>query len=220
MSSFAPGERFARTELLQQALTHRSAGSSNNERMEFLGDSILDFVISDELYRRFPRASEGDLSRLRARLVRRDTLANLARELDLGSHLVLGSGELKSGGKRRDSILADALEAVLGAIYLDAGFSTCQNVIREWFAARLDSLPPAEELKDPKTRLQEYLQARKNALPHYRLLRAEGADHARTFHVRCEIEGVEVAAEATGSRLRKAEQESARRALQSICEQG
>ncbi len=215
MGRFEPAG-LARSDLLRQALTHRSAGSRNNERLDFLGDSILDLVIAEELYRRFPNASEGDLSRLRARLVRRDTLANIARELKLGAQLVLGSGELKSGGKRRASILADALEAVLGAVFLDRGFDSCRGLVREWFAARLDSLPPAEELKDPKTRLQEFLQARQRALPRYRLVKAEGADHARTFHVRCEIDGVAEPTEASGSSLRRAEQECARLALDKI----
>ena len=203
----------ARPDLMRQALTHRSAGSRNNERLEFLGDSLLDLVIAEELYRRFPDASEGDLSRLRARLVRRDTLANVARELDLGSQLVLGSGERKSGGKRRASILADALEAILGAVFLDRGFEACRELVASWFAARLDSLPPAEDLKDPKTRLQEHLQASQRPLPRYRLVKAEGADHARTFHVRCEIEGESDATEASGPSLRRAEQECARLAL-------
>ncbi len=205
-----------RSDLLRQALTHRSAGSRNNERLEFLGDSILDLAIAEELYRRFPDAPEGDLSRLRARLVKRDTLANLAREMNLGARLVLGSGERKSGGKRRKSILADALEAILGAVYLERGFGACQELVRDWFASRLDSLPPVEELKDPKTQLQEYLQARQCALPRYRLIRAEGADHARTFHVRCEVESADLAVEGSGSSLRQAEQECARLALDRI----
>lgn len=207
---------FGRPELLAQALTHRSAGDRNNERLEFLGDGILNFVVADELFRRFPEATEGDLSRLRARLVRRETLAEIGAERRLGEALTLGQGELRSGGHRRTSILADAVEAVIGAIYLDAGFEACAAIVRAWFAERLANLPPAEALKDAKTRLQEFLQGRRMALPDYELDRAEGADHARTFHVIVRIPALGIEHRAAGSSRRRAEQAAAALALESL----
>ncbi|MEM9305094.1 MAG: ribonuclease III [Pseudomonadota bacterium] len=209
-------ERFRDPRLLDQALTHRSAGNRNNERLEFLGDGILNFVIAAELFARRPEADEGDLSRLRATLVRKETLAEVARELGLGDALKLGQGEMRSGGFRRASILADALEAVLGALYIDSGFDGCADVIRDWFAKRLDHLPAAAALKDAKTRLQEYLQARQIPLPEYDLDRTEGADHARIFHVVVRIpdRGIELAA--SGSSRRKAEQAAAALALEAV----
>ena len=176
---------FNDADLLQQALTHRSAGRSNYERLEFLGDSILNMVVSTRLFELFPRAPEGDLSRMRARIVRGRTLSEMALRLGLGRHLNLGEGEMKSGGFRRSSILADALEAILGAIYLDGGYDACRKVIEDLCDPLINDLPPAEELKDPKTRLQEWLQARARPLPAYTLLREEGADHAKMFHVQC-----------------------------------
>lgn len=210
------GYRFREPALLRDALTHRSAGSNHNERLEFLGDGALNFIIAHELYRRVPDADEGDLSRLRASLVRRETLSGVARELDLGNVLVMGPGEARSGGHQRQSTLGDALEAVLGAVYLDGGFSACREVVLSLFAKRLDHLPPLESLKDPKTRLQEYLQARRLPLPDYTLAARRGAEHARTFEVACSVAGLSDPVRGTGGSRRAAEQDAARRALQAL----
>ena len=200
---------FNDADLLQQALTHRSAGRSNYERLEFLGDSILNMVVSSRLFELFPRAPEGDLSRMRARIVRGKTLSEMALRLDLGRHLNLGEGEMKSGGFRRSSILADALEAILGAIYLDGGYDACRKVIEDLCDPLINDLPPAEELKDAKTRLQEWLQARARPLPAYTLLREEGAEHAKKFHVQCGLVDDEARTVATAGSRRKAEQTAA-----------
>ncbi len=207
------GFTFSDPALLTQALTHRSASRTNNERLEFLGDSVLSTIISEALFARFPKASEGDLSRARARLVRGVTLARLAGELGFMGAVLLGPGERKSGGQRRQSILADALEAVIGAIYLEAGYVSCRQVVLSWFETRLDTLPAPEALKDAKTRLQEYLQQRGRPLPEYQLLSAEGADHAKVFRVRCMLDGDPNGHEASGSSRRKAEQTAAGLAL-------
>jgi len=207
------GYEFKDPALLELALTHRSCGKRNNERLEFLGDSIVNFVVADALYARFPQAREGQLSRLRARLVKGETLAEIARELKLGDYLRLGSGELKSGGFRRDSILADATEAVMGAIYLDSDLECCRGFILRWFHDRLDELDLNESLKDAKTRLQEHLQSRRLALPEYELVGVEGEAHSQTFHIRCHVTGLENATEGIGSSRRQAEQEAARSAL-------
>jgi ribonuclease III len=201
--------RFNDAGLLQQALTHRSAGRANYERLEFLGDSILNLAVSTRLFELFPGAPEGDLSRMRARIVRGKTLGEIALTLDLGRHLNLGEGEMKSGGFRRASILADAFEAILGAIYLDGGHAACCKVIVDLCDPLISKLPPAEELKDAKTRLQEWLQARARPLPTYRLLREEGAEHAKNFHVQCGLEDSDVIMVASGSSRRKAEQSAA-----------
>lgn len=206
---------FADEKLLEAALTHRSAGSANYERLEFLGDALLNFTIAAELYRRFPKAREGELSRLRASLVKGETLAQLARDLNLSDYLQLGYGELKSGGHTRDSTLADALEAVMGAIYLDGGLTAGQTFILNLYRARLESLSPTEHLKDPKTRLQEYLQSRRMTPPSYNVLNISGDAHAQTFTVECKVEGV-FTTEGQGSSRRRAEQEAAARALQLI----
>jgi ribonuclease-3 len=204
------GHRFNDEELLTAALTHRSAGGKNNERLEFLGDAVLGLVIAEALYRRRERAREGELSRLRAMLVRRQTLAEIARELMLGDYLVLGSGEQKSGGFRRDSILADALEAVLGAIYQDAGFDRARGCILRLFASRLEALPEGEAgLKDPKTRLQEVLQGRGHALPAYVLERVTGEAHDQRFSVSCEVASLDLCTRGNGTSRQKAEQEAA-----------
>ena len=179
--------RFRDTGLFLQALTHRSAPGSSNERLEFLGDAVLDVVISEALYFARPEAAEGDLSRLRASLVRDSSLAQLAAQLGLGEHLVLGSGERKAGGHRRDSILADALEALFGAVYLDRGFDTAAGFVRRAFGDRLKKFPDVEDLRDPKTRLQEWLQARGQALPEYDLVAVSGKAHAQRFEVRCVV---------------------------------
>lgn len=199
--------------LLIQALTHRSASSKHNERLEFLGDSVLGQVIAFQLYHRFPDASEGELSRMRASLVRENTLAEIAAELKLGDELHLGSGELKSGGFRRASILADALEAIFGAVYLDGGFAACEHMILGLYESRLEALPDGGTDKDPKTLLQEWLQARKLPLPNYELIASYGEAHAQTFHVSCVLESGE-ASEGRGSSRRRAEQQAARKILE------
>lgn len=203
------GHVFARPELCRSALTHRSAGGNHNERLEFLGDSILNCCVARMLYDANPSADEGDLSRLRATLVSGENLAVMAGELHLGDYLRLGSGELKSGGFRRASILADAFEAVLGAIFIDAGYVAAAAVIERLFAARMQILPAADTLKDPKTRLQEWLQARGLALPGYTLTATEGEAHAQTFTVSCEVPDLELQATASGGSRRRAEQAAA-----------
>lgn len=210
------GHTFSEPALFELALTHRSCGKRNNERLEFLGDSILNFVIAEALYARFPEAREGQMSRLRARLVKGETLSEIARELEIGDYLRLGSGELKSGGFRRDSILADAVEAIIGAIYLDTDMACARSFILAWFQSRLDGLDLNETLKDAKTRLQEFLQSRRAALPKYELLSVEGEAHAQTFHIRCEVALLEQATEGVGSSRRQAEQEAARAALSAL----
>ena len=212
----ALGHRFRELGLLDQALTHRSYGACNNERLEFLGDSILNFVIAAELYRLRPDDAEGDLSRVRATLVRGVTLAEVARELDLGQGIRLGGGEMKSGGHRRESILADAVEAILGAIYRDAGFDRAREVILHLWRARLRDLPSAESLKDPKTRLQEWLQSRNRPLPEYETTYTGGADHNRNLVVVCRAPGLDEPVEGRGASRRKAEQAAARKALEKI----
>jgi ribonuclease III len=202
--------------LFRAALTHRSAAGANNERLEFLGDAVLNLVIAEQLYRAFPGADEGDLSRLRARLVSREPLAEVAAELELGSVLRLGSGELKSGGFRRQSTLADAFEAVCGAVFLDGGLPAVEPLVRRLFAPRLAALPDPATLKDAKTRLQEYLQQRGLALPRYRVERIEGAAHAQTFRVSCEVAALGRRVQGGGSSRRRAEQEAAERMLGEI----
>ncbi len=214
----ALGYQFADTELLAQALTHRSAGSRNNERLEFLGDSIVNHIIAEALYGKFPAASEGDMSRMRASLVKGDTLAEVAVELDLGEHLILGSGERKSGGKRRTSILADALEAVAGAMLLDSDVETCRRCVLAWFEQRLSDLSLGRADKDAKTRLQEYLQGRRKPLPEYELLGVLGDDHNQQFHVACRLTKPALVVEGAGSSRRKAEQAAASHALQRLVE--
>lgn len=211
--------RFRRTELLRLALTHRSRGSPNNERLEFLGDAVLNMVVAELLFSARPDVSEGDLSRLRARLVRERTLAEIARELDLGHHVRLGSGELKSGGFLRDSILADALEAVIGAVYLDGGFDAAHGVIAGLMADRVRALPDAESLKDAKTRLQELLQGQGLELPEYEVIDERGADHQRRFTVICRATVFDAPVSATAGSRRRAEQAAAREALRRIDEE-
>jgi ribonuclease-3 len=203
------GHVFADAQLLAQALTHRSAGAVHNERLEFLGDSIVNLLIAEALFQRWPKADEGALTRARAELVREGSLATLARELDLGARLTLGPGELKSGGHRRDSILADALEAVVAAIYLDAGFEACRACVLPWFESALAALPVGKPEKDPKTRLQEWLQGRQKALPSYELVSESGEEHARHFQVRCALTDPALSAEGEGGSRRAAEQAAA-----------
>ena len=200
--------RFCDTALAELALTHRSAGRPNNERLEFLGDALLGAIIAELLYEVHPKASEGELSRLRAQLVNGQALAVLARQLELGDELKLGPGELKTGGFRRDSILADGLEALLAAVYLDAGFAVCRETVRELFGERVAALRRSS--KDAKTRLQEYLQAGGWPLPHYEMVASHGEDHAKTFDVTCHIDApLPLIAEATAGSRRVAEQDAA-----------
>jgi ribonuclease III len=199
--------------LFAAALTHRSASGKNYERLEFLGDAVLNLVVAEHLYRAFPDATEGDLSRLRARVVSSEPLAEAAAELALGEALHLGSGELKTGGFRRKSILADALEAVCGALFLDGGFDLAARVIDTLFKARIAALPPPDALKDAKTLLQEYLQSRGLALPRYTVERVEGEAHAQVFWVICEVSSLHARASGSGSSRRRAEQEAAEKVL-------
>jgi len=209
----ALGHAFTRPEFLRQALTHRSHSSPHNERLEFLGDSLLNCVVTTLLYQRFPDMREGDLSRLRASLVCQETLAEIASGIGLGEALLLGEGELKSGGFRRPSILADGLEAVLGAIYLDAGFEAVHTSIRRLFMVRIDAITSHSAGKDAKTELQEWLQARKLALPRYTLLRTQGEAHAQEFSVSCAIASMNLLVEGNGTSRRAAEQQAARAML-------
>lgn len=213
--SFA-GHAFADPALLAQALTHRSAGAPHNERLEFLGDALVGQMVAEALYRRWPSADEGALTRARAELVRESALAGIARQLSLGDHIVLGPGELKTGGHRRDSILSDALEALVGAIHLDAGFERCRAVVMPWFEAAIAELPVGKVDKDPKTRLQEWLQGRQKPLPTYALLGESGEDHARIFQVRCSTADPAREAEGEGSSRRAAEQDAAARVLAAL----
>ena len=207
------GHRFRAPDLLEQAVTHRSAGDLHNERLEFLGDGILNFVVAAALYELRPDAPEGELSRLRASLVNRQSLAQLARGLELGPSLRLGAGELKSGGERRDSILADALEAVLGAVYLDAGFDTARRVVLALYRQRLGQLPDSEQLKDPKTRLQEVLQGIGRPLPEYTVVAQSGEPHERSFRVQCRVLDSGTCTEGQARSRRRAEQRAAERML-------
>ncbi|MEH6577618.1 MAG: ribonuclease III [Amphritea sp.] len=207
------GYKFDDESLAELAVTHRSHGKKNNERLEFLGDSILNFIIAEALYARFPEAQEGQLSRLRAQLVKGETLAELAREMKLGDYLKLGSGELKSGGYRRGSILADAVEAIIGAIYLDSEMDTCRGYVLAWYQTRLDQTSLQDTKKDSKTRLQEFLQSRRAPLPEYELISVEGEAHKQTFHIRCNVNLLQQATEGVGGSRRQAEQEAAKQAL-------
>ena len=215
----ALGHEFSDPQLLTRALTHRSAGSHNNERLEFLGDSILNHTVAEALYHRFPTASEGDMSRMRAALVSGDCLAEVARELNLGDCLVLGQGERKSGGHRRGSILADAFEALIGAILLDSGIDECRACVLQLFAQRLEQIK-AGAAKDAKTELQEYLQGRGNPLPVYELLELLGDDHNQQFNVACRLRNPALVVLGSGSSRRRAEQAAARSALERLAAHG
>lgn len=210
------GHVFADPAWLRTALTHRSFGTPNNERLEFLGDGVLDFVVADLLFQRFPDLPEGDLSRLRASLVRQETLHQLALGLRLGDALRLGEGELRSGGASRPSILADALEASFGAVYVDGGFAAAQAVISRLFLPLIEGLPSGTAQKDPKTRLQEWLQARRRPTPRYILQDTEGAAHARWFTVTCDIANPPLSTRGQGSSRRHAEQAAAEAALKEL----
>jgi ribonuclease-3 len=206
------------TDTFVRAITHRSANGKNNERMEFLGDSVLGLIITTELYRQMPRASEGYLSRLRASLVNESTLAQLSAELALGDFLRLGAGELKSGGFRRKSILADALEALIGCIYLEQGLSAAQTFVLGIFKEKLSSLPSEDDLKDPKSRLQEFLQSRGHDIPDYELLGVEGEAHRQTFTAECRIPVLQITTRGISSSRRKAEQDAAAKAFKQVIE--
>lgn len=203
------GHRFASAALLAQALTHRSYGSPHNERLEFLGDGVLDCAIAEELYARFPQLDEGELSRLRANLVREAALAEVARGIGLSQFLRVGEGEAASGGATRASILADALEALYGAAFLDAGYEAARRVIRHTFGERLDGIDAQAPAKDAKTRLQEYLQGRRLKLPRYEVVATRGAAHKQTFEVECAVSELGVAAKGSGASRRAAEQQAA-----------
>jgi ribonuclease-3 len=210
------GNELMATDTFTRAITHRSADGKHDERMEFLGDSVLGLVITTELYKKMPRASEGYLSRLRASLVNENALADIATSLCIGDFLRLGPGELKSGGFRRKSILADAFEALIGCIYLEQGLGAAQDFILTVYGERLDNLPSENELKDPKSRLQEFLQSRGHALPEYSLLDVQGEAHRQTFTAECVIPGFGIRTKGTASSRRKAEQEAASLAFEQV----
>lgn len=216
MASVFGDHAFKDAGLLKQALTHRSAGAPHNERLEFLGDALVGLIVADALYARWPKADEGVLTRARSELVRESSLAGIARGMDLGGALILGPGEMKSGGHRRDSILSDALEALVGAIYLDAGYDACRDAVLPWFSQAIDELPAGKVEKDAKTRLQEWLQARQRPLPIYELVAESGDDHAKVFRVRCRLTDAELAAEGEGGSRRAAEQAAAEAVLQTL----
>ena len=211
------GVSFSDPALLDRALTHRSAGQANYERLEFLGDALINAVVSIELYARYPRAPEGDLTRLRASLIRESSLAELARRIDLSDFLRMGGGELKSGGYRRESILADTLEALVAAVYLDGGWDSCQKLVRDLFADAFDAVDLSAS-KDAKTRLQEWLQGRGLPLPEYLLVDTVGKDHDKTFRVACRIGDAQLMAEAEGRSRKSAEQAAATAVLARIDE--
>lgn len=207
---------FLESASFEAAITHRSVGSQHNERLEFLGDSVLSLVVTDYIYRQLPGADEGELSRLRAHLVNKNALARIGKAYDLGALLHLGQGELKSGGHRRDSILADAVEAIIGAVFLENGIEAAAAFIRGLYGDTLLNLPDTNDLKDPKTRLQEYLQGKSLPLPHYSVIEITGKPHNQQFKTICEIVDIKLKVEGVGSSRRKAEQVAASLALASI----
>lgn len=215
----ALGHPFAREDLLLLALTHRSASAANNERLEFLGDALLGFAVAEALVSRFPDADEGTLSRMRAALVKRESLAQIARALSLGDYLRLGAGELRTGGHTRDSILADALEAVLGAVYLDSGFSRARAVVLDLFRTAMEQQSESRTSKDPKTRLQELLQSRHRPIPDYEVLAIGGTQHEQSFTVRCVLSDDGSASRGEGTSRRRAEQAAAQAMLDTIAGQ-
>ncbi|MEY3651022.1 MAG: RNase [Pseudomonadota bacterium] len=213
------GHDFSNKALLTQALTHRSFGSTNNERLEFLGDGVLNFIIASQLYLKFPKLDEGDLSRLRAHLVKEPTLGELALTLNIGDALKLGEGELKSGGWRRPSVLADALEAMIGAVFLDAGFAAAESVVIKLFTPLIEKIDPKAIGKDPKSLLQEYLQSKKIDVPSYEVLAIEGEAHCQTFRVECRVAKFNIVTQGEGTSRRAAEQQAAELANQEIAAQ-
>ena len=210
------GHDFSNTELLTMALTHRSFSRNHNERLEFLGDALLGMFIADELYIKFPEAAESDLTRLRSSLVKKEALAQLAKQLDLGSHIRFGIGENKSGGRQKDSLLANTLEALIGAIYLDSDLENCRRFILKLYASLLDELTAENIPKDPKSELQEYLQANKKSLPAYNVVAEEGEAHDKLFTIECSVDGITKPIVAKGRSKRNAEQTAARTALEMI----
>ncbi len=209
--------QFKHLDLLEQALTHRSySADKNNERLEFLGDSVLSLVITQHIYQRQPEADEGELSRIRSSLVNQEALARVARDIGLGDYIYLGGGELKSGGFRRSSILSDTLEAIIGAIYLDSGFGPAQDTILFLYRDYLLTLPDTDTLKDAKTRLQEYLQSRQLGLPKYKVIKTVGKSHDQVFTVNCSITSLKLEYSGEGSSRKKAEQDAARKTLDQI----
>ena len=208
------GHRFTKPDLLRRALTHRSHSSANNERLEFLGDSVVNCAVALELYHKFPQLTEGELSRLRANLVNQQALAGVAQRFAFGNQLLLGEGEAKSGGSRRPSILADAVEAVIGAVFLDAGFEAARQAVRALLGADIDAIDPATSGKDPKTLLQEYLQGRRIALPQYAVVATRGEAHEQMFEVECVIPELKIRSVGEGTSRRSAEQEAAREAYE------
>ncbi|RUO79462.1 ribonuclease III [Pseudidiomarina taiwanensis] len=213
------GYQFNNVERRQRALTHRSAAAKHNERLEFLGDAVLGLVIAEALFERFPTADEGNLSRMRAMIVCGRSLAKLAQKFELGRFIELGPGERKSGGQRRESILADTVEALLGAVYLESDLETCKNLVLQWFAPELDKLQPGKVHKDPKTRLQEFLQGRQLALPEYQVVETTGQAHNQQFVVSCLVELLGDPVIGRGTSRRKAEQQAAELVLAAIEEQ-
>ncbi|MDO5055234.1 ribonuclease III [Pasteurella oralis] len=210
------GYHFNQIALLKQALTHRSAAVKHNERLEFLGDAILNFTIAEALYHQFPKCNEGELSRMRATLVREPTLAILARQFELGNYMALGPGELKSGGFRRESILADCVEAIIGAMSLDSNLEIASKVVQNWYQELLNHIKPGNNQKDPKTRLQEYLQGKRLPLPTYNVIDIKGEAHCQTFTVECNIQNIDRTFIGVGSSRRKAEQAAAEKLLQEL----
>ncbi|ARN76439.1 ribonuclease III [Oceanicoccus sagamiensis] len=208
------GHSFTDTSLVDLALTHRSVGAKNNERLEFLGDSIVNYLMAEALFKQFPDCREGDLSRMRAQLVKGKTLAEIALEFELGDFLRLGPGEMKSGGHRRESILADAVEALIGAMYLDGGMDVCREHVGRWYQSRLASMTVQGTVKDAKTRLQELLQSRKQSLPRYELVTTTGSDHQQQFTVECQIEHLQQGFQGVASNRREAEQIAAKAAFE------
>lgn len=213
------GHDFSNKALLTQALTHRSFGSANNERLEFLGDGVLNFIVASQLYLKFPKLDEGDLSRLRAHLVKEPTLGEIALTLNIGDALKLGEGELKSGGWRRPSVLADALEAMIGAVFLDAGFAAAEGVVIKLFTPLIEKIDPKAIGKDPKSLLQEYLQSKKIDVPTYEVLAIEGEAHCQTFRVECRVAKFNIVTQGEGTSRRAAEQQAAELANKEIAAQ-
>lgn len=210
------GYQFEDQRQLQLALTHRSHGATNNERLEFLGDSILNFIIGEALFSRFSQAREGQLSRLRSQLVKGETLAALAREFEMGEWLILGEGELKSGGRTRDSILADSVEAIIGAIYNERGLEVCRERVLTWFRSRLDAISVNTTAKDSKSQLQEYMQAQRQPLPEYIVVNVGGEGHAQVFTIECRVAVANQTTQASASSRREAEKQSAALMLQQL----
>lgn len=207
------GYEFRDVSLIDTALSHRSVGANNNERLEFLGDSLLGLIIAEALFEKFPNCREGALSQMRSQLVKGVTLAEIAKEFELGDNLNLGSGELKSGGFRRESILADAVEALIGAIYIDGGMDVCRDLVLDWYRSRLEKITSHHSAKDAKTRLQELLQSRHKDLPRYHLVQTKGDDHQQTFDIECEIKKLDRRFKGAGTSRRAAEQAAALDAL-------